>query len=50
LANATAGSLDSLSEIVTAFQSADSTMAGTIGSHGTRLTAVEALLDQLLNQ
>ena len=50
LSNATAGTLDSLAEIVAAFQAADSTLSGTVGSMNTRLLAAEATLAQLLNE
>ena len=42
--------LDSLQEVVQAFQNADNTLSGTVGSMETRLAAVEALLAELLNQ
>ena len=42
--------LDSLQEVVQAFQSADGTLSGTVGSMETRLAVIEALMDQLLNQ
>ena len=50
LSNATAGSLDSLAEIVAAFQAADSTLSGTVGAMNTRLLSVEAQLAELTNQ
>ena len=49
LSNATAGTLDSLAEIVAAFQAADSTLSGTVGAMNTRLLAAEATLAELLN-
>ena len=50
LSNADPASLDSLSEIVAAFQAADSTLSGTVGSMNTRLLAAEATLAELLNE
>jgi hypothetical protein len=41
LSNTDATALNSLAEIVTEFQNADSTLSGVIGGHGTRLTDLE---------
>jgi len=41
LSNTDATALNSLAEIVTEFQNADSTLGGVIGGHGTRLTDLE---------
>ena len=42
LSNTDATALNSLAEIVTEFQNADSTLTGVVGSHGTRLTSLES--------
>ena len=41
LSNTDATALNSLAEIVTEFQNADSTLTGVVGGHGTRLTDLE---------
>ena len=41
LSNTDATALNSLAEIVTEFQNADSTLGGVVGGHGTRLTDLE---------
>jgi len=41
LSNTDSAALNSLAEIVTEFQNADSTLSGVIGGHGTRLTDLE---------
>ena len=50
LSDATPQVLDDLASIVAAFQAADSTLSGTVGSMNTRLLAAEATLAELLNE
>ena len=50
LSNSDPASLDSLSEIVAAFQNADSTLTGTLSAVEVRLAAVEAQLAALLDE
>jgi hypothetical protein len=49
LSNATPGSLDSLAEIVAAFESADSTLTGTLSSISAKVDALEAVVNDLVN-
>ena len=50
LSNSDTTALNSLAEIVASFQAADQNLTTNVASHNTRLDAVEALMDQLLNQ
>jgi len=50
LSNATAGSLDSLSEIVTAFQGADQTLTDSVAALLTRIAACENVLNEAFDQ
>ena len=49
LSNATPGSLDSLAEIVAAFESADSTLTGTLSTISAKVDALEAVVNELVN-
>ena len=49
LSNTDTVALNSLSEIVTAFQGADSTLTGAVAGHESRLAAMEAQLAELTN-
>ena len=50
LSNVDASSLDSLSELLSAFQAADSSLSDSIAAALVRLTTVEQRLDELLNE